>query len=701
MADNNSNGSNDSSADEQDSAYQPKVRPKEERDQADEPETDETEDDGGIDQYESKKEPGSRVRVAKARDQESTSKSEGEDASDGPSRRAVDVSNASDDDQEAEDEQEEPQQDADQTDTESKSQSADESSPQADDAASAQAESPSPTRETVRETPVSGDDADERGSTDQSVESTDERITDDGPDADEMPGMEEMGGGLGDEVDATTDDFEALLNQQGEASVPQRREYSSGDRIEGEVLEIGERNIFVQLDPQTEGIAHRRDIETEDGELTVDVGEQAEFYVTEVTEDEVYLGLQLQGDQGSMDAIQDAHDSGVPVEGKVTGTNKGGFEVEIHGVEAFCPISEIELGYTEDKEPHVGARYRFKVQEVRDGVVVSRAELLREERREKAEKTLENLEEGDTVEGVVTRIEGFGAFVDIGGVEGLIHRSELSHRHIDHPGDIFNEGDEVEVEVLEIGEEERDDGTKKPRISLSRKAKETDPWETINDEFAVGETVDGEVTRNAPFGAFVQIADGVEGLVHVSEMSWTEHVRTPDEIVEPGDKVTVEVQDIDIPRRRISLSIKGAQGHPWDEAGDRYAEGMEVTGTIENIEDFGAFVKLSDGITALIPRSEMDLPQGVAPHRKYDPGEEVTARVLNIDVDERKMALTDKSADEPERMGAEIEDESDEVDSADDAADGDEGRSNPADRGDEGGFGTLGDVIGDQLQNEE
>lgn len=717
MGDNKQNGSNDSSGDDGDTPYEPKVRSKDDKPEADGDADEEAEDSGGLKQYESEKEPGSRVRVAKARDNAPAPEpdDEGDEGgSDGPSRRAVDVSELNREDEEEDEESAESdgREDAEQADSEdSGGETPDEttekeetpSSSDSDDAGDAADDVPrearqkqQSARETIRETPSAKQQETDRASGQQ-----DERITDAGPSDDDIPGMTDVDADLSDDVDATTDDFEALLNQQGAESVPQRREYSSGDKVEGEVLEIGDYNIFVQLDPQTEGIGRRRDIETEEGELTVDIGEEAEFYVTEVTEDEVYLGLQLEGDQGSMDAIRDAHDSGVPVEGKVTGTNKGGFEVEIHGVDAFCPISGIELGYTEDKEVHVGATYRFKVQEVRDGVVVSRSALLEEERREKAKETLENLDEGDELTGVVTRLEGFGAFVDIGGVEGLIHRSELSHRHFDHPGDVLSEGDEVEVEVLEIGEEERDDGSKKPRISLSRKSTETDPWETVNDEFAVGQQVEGEVTRNAPFGAFVQIADGVEGLVHVSEMSWTEHVRTPDEVVEPGDKVTVEIQDIDIPRRRIGLSMKAAEGHPWDNVGDKYAEGMEVTGEVENIEDFGTFVKLPDGITALIPRSEMNLPDGVTPHRRFTKGEEVTARVLNLDPDERKMALTTTSSGETDRDAADIEAETDRVAEGDDAADEQEGQPNPADRGDSGGFGTLGDVIGDQLDRDE
>ncbi|MFB6262981.1 MAG: S1 RNA-binding domain-containing protein, partial [Bradymonadaceae bacterium] len=221
-----------------------------------------------------------------------------------------------------------------------------------------------------------------------------------------------------------------------------------------------------------------------------------------------------------------------------------------------------------------------------------------------------------------------------------------------------------------------------PRIGLSRKATETDPWEVVNEQFAVGETVEGTVVRNAPFGAFVELAPGVEGLVHVSEMSWTEHVRTPDEVVEPGDVVNVEIQDIDIRKKRISLSMKAAEGDPWEEVTDHYAPGMQVEGEVENIEDFGVFVRLPTGITALMPRSEMNLPNGVMPHRRFTEGEQVAAEVLNIDPGEREMALTIPRDEQDDAVESNEEPDQEPTPQTDHAGDG-------------GSFGTLGDQIGD------
>jgi small subunit ribosomal protein S1 len=616
--------------------------------------------------YQSSKDPGEKVRVARmtegmpgqASGEAQDSDDESDESEPDPRRREVDMQEARR--QEAESDED--------TGSEEES-SEDESSDQSE----ARQESPS-SEQSGGQTPGTSDD--ESGEP--------EKVLDDPPEAPVVePDELEKQLGAGGE-DATTEEFAAMF-EGSDSSQPERRAYSTGDRVEGTVLSVGARNVFVQLDPQTEGIAKRREFEDEEGNLEVEEGEQRSFYITEIAGDEIFLGDQLAGSDGSIEALRDAQKNGVPVEGKVTGTNKGGFEVEVHGVEAFCPISGIELGYTEEKDPHVGATYRFLVKEVRDGgrsVVVNRADLLREERKQAAEETLEKLEEGQVVTGVVTRTTDFGAFVDIGGVEGLVHVTELSHRYVDQPSDIVDQGEEIEVEVLEIKKRQGEDT---PKIALSRKATIQDPWEKVNEEFAIGQTVEGTVTRTTSFGAFVEILENVEGLVHVSEMSRTEYVRDGGEVVDPGDKVEVEIQDIDLTEKRISLSMKAIQADPWDSVKDDYPEGTQVQGTVENIEDFGAFIRLPSGITALLPRSEMDLAGGETPHSTYEPGETVSAKVIDIDTAEQKMALSVK--------GGSSEGEG-----------GDDGESVPTSHSEtgsgSGGFGTLGDLIGDDLDED-
>ncbi len=482
--------------------------------------------------------------------------------------------------------------------------------------------------------------SDDEDAADETDETDDANEGDDTEEAPQPTGMQ-----FGD-TDATMDDFAAMLDGDGGGGMPTRQRFEIGDAVDGEIVEIGKRYIFVDIGQPDEAMADRALFEDEERQLDMDVGDEHQFYVIGF-EDGVQLGPELGSGDNSMEAVERAYQSGAPISGTVTATNKGGFEVRVAGVDAFCPISQIELGYTEEPEVHVGNSYQFQVSEIDDDgrtVVLSRTELLEEERARRREKTLENLEVGQQVDGVVTRVADFGAFVDIGGIEGLVHVSEMSHVYFDNPSEVVSTGDNVTVEILDI--EEIDDESNPLRISLSMKEAEDDPWLAVNEQFAVGETVMGNIVRLAPFGAFVELVPGVEGLVHVSEMSRTKHVATPRDVVDVGDTVQVEIQDIDLMNKRISLSMAATEDDPWNDITDRYAPGMNVKGTVANIEDFGVFVDLEDGVTALLPRSEMNLPSEVTPHRKFDRGESIEARVLNIEPERQRMALSLKSAED-------------------------------------------------------
>ncbi|RAL20776.1 30S ribosomal protein S1 [Lujinxingia litoralis] len=444
------------------------------------------------------------------------------------------------------------------------------------------------------------------------------------------------------DTSATMDDFAAMFEGH-QAATPSRKRFDVGDQIEGTVITVGSSSIFVQIGANQEGVAERAAYEDDEGNVTLVPGQTYSFYVLGF-KGGIQLGKELGAGRQGLVAVETAHDTGLPISGRVTGTNKGGFEVDLAGVEAFCPISQIELGFTEEPDAHVGQTYSFKVQEVRDGgrtVVVSRRALLEEQQKEAREETLKTLEVGQVLDGIITRVADFGAFVDIGGLEGLVHVSELSHTFFDHPTDLVKVGQEVKVEVLSIEEPVRN---KPIRIGLSMKATEQDPWLDVNEKFSVGSRVLGRVVRIAPFGAFVEIAPGVEGLVHVSQMSWERHVANPADVVTVGEEVSVEVQDIDLLRRRIGLSMKAAEGDPWSAIDERFTIGMEVQGNVARVEDFGAFIELGGGITALLPRSEMNLSEGGTPHRQFTAGQDITARVLNIEPERRRMALSLKDA---------------------------------------------------------
>ncbi|MFU8802736.1 MAG: S1 RNA-binding domain-containing protein [Bradymonadaceae bacterium] len=482
------------------------------------------------------------------------------------------------------------------------------------------------------------------------------------------------------DTSATMDDFAAMFEAQ-EENVPERRNFDLGDIVEGEVISIGPRYVFVDLGGRNEGVAELDHYRNEEGEVELEVGQTAKFYVVSF-KGGIQLGKEMTSAAGGIEAIQTAFESGLPVKGRVTGTNKGGFEVEVQNVPAFCPISQIDTAFTEDPMVHVDQTYLFRVTEVREGgrtIVLSRAALLREEQEAAQKETLEGLQVGDRLTGTVTRIADFGAFVDIGGIDGLVHVSELSHIFFDRPSDIVKEGDEVQVVVLKIEEQAGDKGL---RIGLSMKAAEEDPWLTANEKFAIGQKVTGTIVRLASFGAFVEISPGLEGLVHVSEMSWERHVATPSSVVSVGEEVNVEIQDIDILRKRISLSMKGSENDPWRNIEERFVLGMEVTGKVENVEDFGAFIDLGKGITALLPRSEMGLERETTTQRKYSPGLEVTARILSVEPTRRRIALTLKAADE--------------IPTTEGAAKKERPATSYDDTDSKGSFGTLGDLFKDK-----
>ncbi len=491
------------------------------------------------------------------------------------------------------------------------------------------------------------------------------------------------------DTSASTDDFAALFEGDGPAKVPERRTFDAGERVEAPVTHIDSKYIYVDIGGRGEARASKAQYIGDEGEVEVEVGETYEFYVLRFTPDGIELGKHLDATQAGVQMFEDARASGVPMQGRVTQKNKGGFVVDISGTQAFCPVSQIDLHNADDLEVYLNETFRFRVMEVRDGgrsIVVSRAAILREEAAAAREETLAKLQPGSTVTGVIRSLTDFGAFVDLGGVDGLVHISELSWGSVDKPSDVVSEGETVEVKILDIEEREG----KRPRIGLSMKQVQDDPWDRVNSELHVGKLVQGKVVRTAPFGAFVELYEGVDGLVHISELSW-DHVRRVEDIVEVGETLEVEVLDIDIARQRIALSAKNAQGNPWKEAAEEYPVGAEVTGIVEKIEDFGVFVKVGEGVTALIPRSEMNLGRNETPYTKARGGQTITAKVLSVDPTEQRMALTlrDKvDADSDPRA-----DRGGNSASTQKKASKDSSGASSSSSGSSGSFGTLGDLI--------
>ena len=358
-----------------------------------------------------------------------------------------------------------------------------------------------------------------------------------------------------------TEDFGQMLAESEET----RPEPKVGEQVTGRVVQITPSEVFVDVGARTELPMSVEELRNEEGQLTVSEGDEVQGYVAPGAE-----GLKLTRTLNTRDAgaeamkvLREAMEAGVPVEGKVTATNKGGFTVDLGGKRGFCPYSQMDLRRVEDPEPYVDTTQRFKILEISEdsrNIVLSRRALLQQEREDAAHSTRDTLDVGARFTGHVTRLMPYGAFVDIGGMEGLVHISQISHQRINDPSDVLSEGQEVKVEVVEI--QNQGEG-RRERISLSMKTLAEDPWHADASAFELGSDVNGTVTRLVDFGAFVELAPGIEGLIHISELSERRLVH-PREVINEGDEISVRVLDVDTGRRRISLSRRQSAEYPGD-----------------------------------------------------------------------------------------------------------------------------------------
>jgi small subunit ribosomal protein S1 len=438
-----------------------------------------------------------------------------------------------------------------------------------------------------------------------------------------------------------------------------QKDFGPGDTVSGTVVKISGENVFVDLGGKSEGVAEAAEFLDKEGNLTVHVGDRLELKVASVS-DVISLSraLKVRGAQ-ALEVLRDAHASMLPVEGRVAAVTKGGLEVTISGVRAFCPISQIDLGYCENPEEHVGSRYNFKILEFKErgkNIVVSRRALLEEERERIARETLAGIKPGLELEGEVTRLADFGIFVDVGGVDGMVHISEMAHHRLRHPSELVEVGQKVRVVVLEF--ETRADG--RSRIALSMKALEPTPWEK-GLGILEGQVVSGKVTRIMDFGAFVEVMPGVEGLVHVSEISY-ERIPHPRRALQEGQEVEVMVLAIDHERQRISLSIKEAAG-----AGSREVAGLEgdgasptlevgarFDGVVEKVLSGGVLVRLPAaglGVRGFLPQEELADAGKADLKKRFRLGKELSVEVVAI-AEDGKIRLSQRAAADREERKA-------------------------------------------------
>jgi small subunit ribosomal protein S1 len=373
-------------------------------------------------------------------------------------------------------------------------------------------------------------------------------------------------------------EFATLLDAY---SPTDKTEMRLGDKVRGKIISISKDTIFVDIGNKIDGTVETAEMLDKDKQLPHKEGDTIELYVVGLSEDEIRLSNAFSG-AGSFNLLKEAYENAVPVEGKILETCKGGLRVEVMGRKAFCPASQIDIKFVETVEDYVGQTHQFLISQVdaRDkNVVISRRALLSKELEKSKKQFFAGLQIGDVLDGRITKLMPYGLFVELDpGVDGLVHVSELSWSRVEDPQTFGSIGEPVRVKVIDIETPEASDNLK---ISLSIKEVSDDPWLSADDQFKVGHKVKGTVTRCAKFGAFVEIADGIEGLVHISEMSYQKRILKPEEIVTPGESVFVLVKDLDLANRRIALSIRDAEGDPWSEVPQKYSVGQTVEGVIE------------------------------------------------------------------------------------------------------------------------
>lgn len=407
-----------------------------------------------------------------------------------------------------------------------------------------------------------------------------------------------------------------------------------GQLVSGTIVAVSGDVALLAVGGKTEAIMDRAEL----GELRP--GDNLEAVVVALSP-ELRISHKLAIERREREALKGAFANRIPVQGKVTGRNKGGYDVSIAGLRAFCPYSQIELGYPKNVDAYLGKSFAFLITELADdlsSMVVSRAAVLLEEKEEAKRKAWEKIQPGAELEGTVKRIREFGVFVDLGGVDGMIHLSELSHKQPVRPTEVVKVGQKVRVKVLEADREAE-------RIALSLKALQPNPWDAVASNYRVGSEFSGKIVRKTEFGAFVELPEGVDGLLHVSQL--LPGMKLDDPALEVGNEVRGFVRELDLERQRIGLSLRPvATSDPWVDARERYPEGTLVEGTVERVAPFGVFVELEPGLEALIPASESDVPKGQSLEQHFVPGSRVTAVVLSVDPQHHRLSLSLKKAKE-------------------------------------------------------
>lgn len=436
---------------------------------------------------------------------------------------------------------------------------------------------------------------------------------------------------------ASMEEFEALLKESFEIDTP-----DEGSVVKGRVIAIEAGQAIIDVGYKMEGRVDLKEFANPGEEANLSVGDEVEVYLDRVenARGEASISREKARREEAWDRLEQAYAKEERVEGAIFGRVKGGFTVDLGGAVAFLPGSQVDVRPVRDAGPLMGLKQPFQILKMdrrRGNIVVSRRAILEESRAEQRAEVISNLHEGQVVDGVVKNITEYGAFVDLGGVDGLLHVTDMAWRRVNHPSEILSIGETVKVQVVKINKETH-------RISLGMKQLQSDPWDTVADKFPIGSVHKGRVTNITDYGAFVELEAGVEGLVHVSEMSWTKKNVHPGKIVSTSQEVDVMVLEIDEQKRRVSLGLKQTMRNPWEVFAETHPAGTPIEGEVKNITEFGLFVGLEGDIDGMVHLSDLSWDQrGEDAIQNYRKGDVVRAVVQEVDVDKERISLSIKA----------------------------------------------------------
>ncbi len=420
-------------------------------------------------------------------------------------------------------------------------------------------------------------------------------------------------------------------------------EVRPGDIVKGSIVEVQPDYVLVDINYKSEGLIPMSEFRVVEGTDAIQPGDEVEVYVDKIENDNgmIVLSKEKADMMRAWTDISRAAENEEHIEGTVISKVKGGLSVDI-GVKAFLPGSQIDLRPVRNMDAYIGKKLKFKVikfNKKRGNIVLSRRALLEEERENLRSQTKDQMKEGSTVTGIVKNVTDYGAFIDLGGIDGLLHITDMSWARIKHPSEVIEVGDEIEVMVLKYD-------TEKERVSLGLKQLTEDPWEDTAEKFPVGSQITGKVVSLTEYGAFIDVGEGVEGLIHVSEMSWTKRVKHPSQLVNVGDEVEVQVLALDEENRRISLGMKQLQPNPWNELKEAYPPGTIIEGEVKSITDFGVFIGIEEGIDGMVHISDFSWTKRVNhPSEMFTKGDNVRAVVLGVDIENERFSLGIKQLD--------------------------------------------------------